>query len=188
MPAAPRLATDSRCAGQQQRGCANASSQSRDHEDGGPTIQIPAAEFPPHPSLSYCMRITSPGSGSLPSSRIISKCPNMVEEATRLFRIVADPTRRRILHLLRAGELCVGDLVTVLDVPQPTASRHLGDLKRAGLIVARKNSYWTFYALAPARTTLRRKLFECLDADVAGRSRDLKRLAAVRRRGGCCPM
>jgi ArsR family transcriptional regulator len=162
--------------------------QSRDHEDGGPTIQIPAAEFPPHPSLSYGMRITSPGSGSLPWSRIISKCPNMVEEATRLFRVVADPTRRRILHLLRAGELCVGDLVTVLGVPQPTASRHLGELKRAGLIVARKNSYWTFYALAPARTTLRRKLFECLDADVAGRSRDLKRLAAVRRRGGCCPM
>ena len=58
MPAAPRRATDSRCAGQQQRGCGNASSQSRDHEDGGPTIQIPAAEFPPHPPLSYRVHIT----------------------------------------------------------------------------------------------------------------------------------
>jgi ArsR family transcriptional regulator len=90
--------------------------------------------------------------------------------------------------LLSAGELCVGDLVTVLAVPQPTASRHLAYLKRAGLITARKNSYWTFYALAPARTPLRRKLLECLAADGAGRARDAKRLAAVRRNGGCCPM
>jgi ArsR family transcriptional regulator len=112
----------------------------------------------------------------------------MVESASQLFRVMADPTRLRILHLLRAGELCVGDLVTVLDVPQPTASRHLAYLKRAGLITARKNSYWTFYSLAPARTQLRRKLLECLEADGAGRARDAKRLAAVRRNGGCCPM
>lgn len=112
----------------------------------------------------------------------------MDEDALQLFRVIADPIRLRILHLLRAGELCVADLVTVLDVPQPTASRHLAYLKQAGLISARKNSYWTFYSLAPARTSLRRKLLECLDADTAGRKRDAKRLAAVRRSGGCCPM
>ena len=112
----------------------------------------------------------------------------MVEDAPYLFRVMADPTRLRILHLLRVGELCVGDLVTVLAVPQPTASRHLAYLKTAGLISARKSSYWTYYSLAPARTPLRRKLLECLDADAAGRVRDAKRLAAVRRSGGCCPM
>jgi ArsR family transcriptional regulator, arsenate/arsenite/antimonite-responsive transcriptional repressor len=112
----------------------------------------------------------------------------MVEDAPSLFRVMADTTRLRILHLLREGELCVGDLVTVLAVPQPTASRHLGYLKKAGLISARKNSYWTYYSLAPARTPLRRKLLECLEADAAGRVRDAKRLAAVRRSGGCCPM
>jgi ArsR family transcriptional regulator len=112
----------------------------------------------------------------------------MVESASQLFRVMGDPIRLRILHLLMNGELCVGDLVTVLGVPQPTASRHLAYLKRAGLITARKNSYWTFYTLAPARTPLRRKLFECLEVDGAGRDRDAKRLAAVRRNGGCCPM
>jgi ArsR family transcriptional regulator len=112
----------------------------------------------------------------------------MIEDATELFRVMADPIRLRILHLLRGGELCVGDLVTVLAVPQPTASRHLANLKRAGLISARKNSYWTYYSLAPAKTPLRRKLQECLEADAAGRARDAKRLAAVRRGGGCCPM
>ena len=112
----------------------------------------------------------------------------MVDDTPQLFRVMADPIRLRILHLLRQGELCVGDLVTVLDIPQPTASRHLAYLKRVGLISARKNSYWTFYALAPALTALRRKLLECLDADTVGRARDAKRLSAVRRSGGCCPM
>jgi ArsR family transcriptional regulator len=112
----------------------------------------------------------------------------MVDDAVKLFRVLGDSTRLRILHLLRAGELCVGDLVTVLNVPQPTASRHLAYLKRSGLISARKNSYWTFYSLATARTPFHRKLLECLHADAAGRARDAKRLAAVRRTGGCCPM
>jgi hypothetical protein len=44
----------------------------------------------------------------------------MVDNAAELFRVMADPIRLRILYLLRAGELCVGDLVTVLNVPQPT--------------------------------------------------------------------
>ena len=112
----------------------------------------------------------------------------MIEDATKLFRVMADPIRLRILHLLRDGELCVGDLVTVLGVPQPTASRHLAYLKTSGLITARKNSYWTFYCLTPARTVFRRKLLECLDADLPGRKRDAKRLAKVKRGGGCCPM
>ena len=112
----------------------------------------------------------------------------MVENAAQLFRVMSDSIRLRILHLLRAGELCVGDLVTVLDVPQPTASRHLAYLKRSGLISARKNSYWTFYALAPARTPLRRKLLECLDADRSAPGEGRKRLARIRRNGGCCPV
>ena len=112
----------------------------------------------------------------------------MVEDATYLFKVMADPIRLRILHLLRDGELCVGDLVSVLRVPQPTASRHLTYLKRAKLIVARKNSYWTFYSLAPAATELRQRLHDCLEADSKGRARDRKRLAHVRRNGGCCPL
>ena len=48
------------------------------------------------------------------------------------FRAFSDSTRLRILHLLQAGELCVGDLVKVIQVPQPTASRHLAYLRRSG--------------------------------------------------------
>ena len=105
-----------------------------------------------------------------------------------LFRAISDPIRLRILHLLSSAELCVGDLVTVLRVPQPTASRHLAYLRRIGLITSRKNSYWTFYAIAPARSELRRRLLACLEADAEGRVKDAARLKAVQKKGGCCPM
>jgi ArsR family transcriptional regulator, arsenate/arsenite/antimonite-responsive transcriptional repressor len=124
---------------------------------------------------------------SLLAGRIIFIFANMNERATDIFRALSDPTRLRIVHLLRAGELCVGDLVSVLGVPQPTASRHLAQLRKLGLITSRKNSYWTFYALSPATTPLRQKLYELLDADTAGRKRDERRLASLRRSGGCCP-
>jgi ArsR family transcriptional regulator, arsenate/arsenite/antimonite-responsive transcriptional repressor len=112
----------------------------------------------------------------------------MNEAAHELFRAISDPIRVRILHLLRGGELCVGDLVSALGVPQPTASRHLAYLRKIGLIHSRKNSYWTFYAIAPARTELRRRVLKCLDVDRRGRTTDAARLRAIQKKGGCCPL
>jgi ArsR family transcriptional regulator len=108
----------------------------------------------------------------------------------RIFRAFSDPLRLRILHLLMDGEVCVGDLVSVLRVPQATASRHLAYLKRAGLITARKNSYWTFYTLAAARSPFHRKVLECLDTctgHVPELKKDRARIEKVRANGGCCP-
>lgn len=66
-----------------------------------------------------------------------------------MFRAFSDPTRLRILHLLLDGELCVGDLVKILKVPQPTASRHLAYLRRTGLVATRRNGLWNYYTLQP---------------------------------------
>ena len=52
-----------------------------------------------------------------------SKAANPVD---LMFRAIADPTRLRILGLLRNGERCVCELVDILRCPQPKASRHLG--------------------------------------------------------------
>ena len=51
-----------------------------------------------------------------------------------MFRAFADRTRLRLLNILREGETCVGDLVSIVDAPQPTISRHLAYLRRAGLV------------------------------------------------------
>jgi ArsR family transcriptional regulator, arsenate/arsenite/antimonite-responsive transcriptional repressor len=79
-----------------------------------------------------------------------------------VFRALADQTRLRILNLLQDGELCVCHLVHVLDVPQPTASRHLAYLRRAGLVVARKEGLWMHYRHVPAHGKAHGILLECL--------------------------
>src|SRR5260370_9445282 len=66
-----------------------------------------------------------------------------------VFRTLADTTRLRILHLLDEGPLCVGDLVSVLAVPQPTASRHLAYLRKSGLVLHERLGQWSFYQLPP---------------------------------------
>lgn len=103
-----------------------------------------------------------------------------------MFRAFSDRTRLRILHLLRHGELCVCDIVDVLGVPQPKASRHLAYLRKAGLVISRKGGYWTYYSLSPAKNQFHQKLLDCLACcfdDVPQLAKDAKRLAG---RGNCC--
>jgi ArsR family transcriptional regulator len=102
------------------------------------------------------------------------------------FRSVADPTRLRILNLLRGGERCVCELVEALRVPQPKASRHLAYLRRAGLVSVRKQGLWAYYKLTPARNSFHARLLDCLAvccSDVPVMARDAKRMQA---RGKCC--
>jgi ArsR family transcriptional regulator, arsenate/arsenite/antimonite-responsive transcriptional repressor len=105
-----------------------------------------------------------------------------------MFRAFSDPIRLRILSLIQPGELCVCDLVQVLKAPQPTISRHLAYLKRAGLIHARQEGSWNYYRLADARSAFHGKLLECLARcfeDVPDIGRDAARAVAVRKKGGC---
>lgn len=83
--------------------------------------------------------------------------------AHTLFKACSDPTRLRILHMLRGGELCVCDIVDVLDVPQPKVSRHLAYLKKTGLVDTRKDGLWIHYSLRSAGNSLHKKLLETLD-------------------------
>jgi ArsR family transcriptional regulator, arsenate/arsenite/antimonite-responsive transcriptional repressor len=108
----------------------------------------------------------------------------------RMFKAFSDPTRLRILHVLLEGELCVGDLVGILQVPQPKVSRHLSYLRRVGLVEARKNGLWNFYKLARPRTTFHRSLVACLSScffSVPGIQSDARRAGKIRKAGGCCP-
>jgi ArsR family transcriptional regulator len=107
-----------------------------------------------------------------------------------MFRAFSDPIRLRILSLIQPGELCVCDLVEILNLPQPTISRHLSYLRRAGLVKVRQERSWNYYELALARSAFHTKLLECLGScfrDVPEMASDATRARAVRKRGGCCP-
>jgi ArsR family transcriptional regulator len=62
-------------------------------------------------------------------------------------RALADPIRLRILALLGTGEVCVCHIHEALNVPQPTASRHLAYLRRTGLVDARRDGPWVHYSI-----------------------------------------
>ncbi len=84
--------------------------------------------------------------------------------ASELFAAFSDSNRLRLLALLRNGERCVCELVESLGIPQPRTSRHMARLKKAGLVTSRRQGYWTYYSLAPARGRLHRSLLSCLKA------------------------
>lgn len=111
-----------------------------------------------------------------------------IDRVDRMFRAFSDRTRLRILHVLRGGELCVCDIVDVLRVPQPKASRHLAYLRKAGLVVARKDGLWSYYSLAPARNPFHGKLLDCLGCcfgAVPELAKDAKRLGRARCANDC---
>jgi len=65
------------------------------------------------------------------------------------FEVIAEPTRRRMLDLLRQRERPVGELVVSLDISQPTASKHLKVLRDAGLVEARIDAQRRIYRIRP---------------------------------------
>ena len=100
-----------------------------------------------------------------------------------IFRALADPTRLRIVALLRAMELSVGELAQVLGQSQPRVSRHVKILVDAGLAERRKEGSWVFLGLGdPARVKpLLKAMDGWSDADQDHWMRaDVARLEAVR--------
>ena len=100
-----------------------------------------------------------------------------------IFRALADPTRLRIVALLRAMELSVGELAQVLGQSQPRVSRHVKILVDAGLAERRKEGSWVFLGLGdPVRM---RPLLHAIDGwaedgDDHWARADMARLEAVR--------
>lgn len=71
-----------------------------------------------------------------------------LDDLTSVYAALADPTRLRILSLLSEDEICVCHIHASLDVPQPTASRHLAYLRKSGLVETRREGSWMHYRLA----------------------------------------
>ena len=85
---------------------------------------------------------------------------NRIEAMEAVFKALADRTRLRIIGLLAAGEVCVCEIHDSLQIPQPTASRHLAYLKRAGLVTDRREGLWVHYRLATPSDEILRTVLE----------------------------
>ncbi len=69
-----------------------------------------------------------------------------------IFRALSDPTRLRIVALLRVLELSIGEIAQILQQSQPRVSRHVRILAEAELVERRKEGSWVFLRLTPGKT------------------------------------
>ncbi len=125
-----------------------------------------------------------------------------------VMKSVADPTRVRILKLLEGGEMCVCQVIAVMEFNQSTISKHLFLLKTAGLVKERREGKWVHYSLdgsggSPYARRMLKVLKNWLNDDpVVERDRKREAIARdlgpmeicergmtlpARRTGACCP-
>jgi len=105
-------------------------------------------------------------------------------ELLDIFRALADPTRLRVVALLREMELAIGELAIALDQSQPRVSRHVRILAEAGIVERRREGSWVFLRIVqdgPIRTMIdqvEKWPFSAREGRVI--AYDARRLAAIR--------
>ncbi|WP_213816449.1 metalloregulator ArsR/SmtB family transcription factor [Glaciihabitans sp. dw_435] len=78
----------------------------------------------------------------------------MQDNVSDIFEALAHPTRRQILQDLKDGEMAAGEIASRFSTSGPTVSRHLGVLRRAGLISERRDANRILYSLVGDRLAL----------------------------------
>ena len=103
-----------------------------------------------------------------------------MKATAQLFKALGDETRLRIITLLISGlELCVCDIMAVLELPQSTVSRHLAYLRNTGLVDDRRQGIWMYYRISQEATDHTSDLFGLLAQMLLGQDQaveDLRRL------------
>lgn len=85
-----------------------------------------------------------------------------ITDITSFHGALSDPLRLRLLRLLMERELCVCELMRVLKTPQYKVSRHLGILKKAGLVRDWREGTWIHYEIAPTLPSVWKETLLCL--------------------------
>jgi ArsR family transcriptional regulator len=70
-----------------------------------------------------------------------------MNDLTSLFKVLSDETRLRILHLLYHQDLCVCELVEILQLSQPKISKHIAKLRQIDLVSTTRKEQYIYYSL-----------------------------------------
>ncbi|WP_179090308.1 metalloregulator ArsR/SmtB family transcription factor [Paenibacillus sp. FSL H8-0548] len=71
-----------------------------------------------------------------------------IDNLAETMKLLSDKTRLTILALLKEQEMCVCDIVTILETTQPNISQHLKKLKVGGLVNETRRAQWIYYSLS----------------------------------------
>ena len=111
--------------------------------------------------------------------------PSGMKSILQITKALADMQRVRILFMLQGRELCVCQIIAVLDLAPSTISKHLSILNSAGLVEHRKEGRWAYYRLPGSSADISARsatkwLIDSLRED-AMMKEDMKRLSRVLR-------
>jgi DNA-binding transcriptional ArsR family regulator len=110
---------------------------------------------------------------------------HQLQETAAVFSALGDPNRLRIVLALRQGELCVCQIVALLELANSTVSRHLQIIRETGIIESYKQGRWVYYRMATGDegATLARALLPMLSlAETSAQAAaDERRLAKIQR-------
>ncbi|BAU28043.1 ArsR family transcriptional regulator [Aneurinibacillus soli] len=104
-----------------------------------------------------------------------------MEKMSSFLKLVGDKTRLTILGYLKEKELCVCDLVDLLDMSQPGISQHLKKLRVAGIIQERREGTWAYFRLNPELAPYLTPIIDAIPSQAAS----LKKYEASRQ-NNCC--
>jgi ArsR family transcriptional regulator len=111
-----------------------------------------------------------------------------MKELARTYKALSCATRLRILALLTQGELCVCELMAVLQLPQSTVSRNLAYLRNVGLVSDRREGVSIYYQLLETTDQLSQVGWQSLLTECRNHPQgqaDLQELAGLDIRPGC---
>jgi len=114
-----------------------------------------------------------------------------MEQLVQFFKALSDETRLRIMMLLTQGELCVCDLMFVLDEPQSKVSRHLAYLKHSGLTNSKRAGVWMHYRLKEPADDAHKVQIDFLKQKLSQLPQfhmDREELLELKKQGGCKAM
>lgn len=93
-----------------------------------------------------------------------------MKDAARFFKALSDESRLKMLWLLlNHRELCVCDVMAVLEITQSKASRHLAALRHIGIASDRREGLWAYYSLCPVEDELAKSHLKLLRKTLANR-------------------
>ncbi|NWG03990.1 MAG: metalloregulator ArsR/SmtB family transcription factor [Syntrophaceae bacterium] len=111
-----------------------------------------------------------------------------MEQLTQFFKALSDEIRLRIMMLLTQGELCVCDLMYVLDEPQSKVSRHLAYLKHSGITESKRAGVWMHYRLKDSQNGIYKAQIDFLKMQLSHFPQfreDKDKLLELKKQGSC---
>jgi ArsR family transcriptional regulator len=104
------------------------------------------------------------GAQNLATPRVVEEPRNLTLE---VYRALADPIRLELLALIAAGgPICVCHLHERLPYSQSRVSKHLGTLRRAGLVTTRREGTWVYYSLEEEALAVAREYIDQLESSL----------------------